>query len=178
FNCILKRLRILWINFVKKYNKIQLFFKKNKRKESIFNFGFFFLLLILTGAITFRITRKPFYYSYNYDNKIELIFYIYENISPDSRIGVQDFNYDENTYTKNDFYFLLFEYQLIFYKCGDFNNFSKIINFTSQNHLEYIIIFSNCLNNTIINMINNSNEFELLFQINNEKGEDYLYKIK
>ncbi|MGQ4876662.1 MAG: hypothetical protein ACP6IY_21555, partial [Promethearchaeia archaeon] len=54
FNYILKRLRILWSNFLNKYNKIQFFFKNSKRKESIFNFGFLFLLLILTGAIIYR----------------------------------------------------------------------------------------------------------------------------
>jgi len=156
---IINYLQELLRRFSKEKKKFLKFLNQHQLIHKIVNLPNFLILLILSSSfLVYIYAKNNFIYSYRYDDSIiECIFYVRENISPNTPIGVNYINISHSVYD------LIFDYNIHYYDPVEDWTLDLFSTFTAIYNLEYFIINLSSFNEQFINeFITNSTYVKIL----------------
>jgi len=155
---------------------IEIIKNKNKYKDkSISNLPYikpFFILLLVSstlGTYYFNFYQKDYPYFYRYlnfrDDQIESIFFIKENIDPNSNILVSDFS--DYKQFDNVLYRLLNNYNYFIWNFSVRNSYFITKNYSIHNNIEYILLDYATINSTeLVLFISDISNFTRIYENN------------
>ena len=137
----------LWRKVMASRIILRKFFDKHPAFNQTFNLSNIIIILVLSSSLFVYIhSRDNMNYPYRYDDSIiDCVFYVRENITPSSAIGV---NFINHTHTV---YHLLDGYDLYNYNEADNWTFGSFSNFITLYSLEFFIINLSAFNAQFIN---------------------------
>ena len=136
------------------------------------------IFLLYSSSFMYYIGRDSFYYSYHYNFLSENILFIHENIDIGANITVQDFVYDDNIYTRNIAYRLLYDYNLIYYNSSESLTFDNFYNFSVNHNVQYLLIKRDCFSyENFWEEFDNSSSFIKIYQPNIYVPNEKVYRL-
>ncbi len=168
-NLIVKKTKVLTTYFMKtniRYKNLIL----KKKISKIVKFENIIIATIIISSYTnyyniiWQSDYKFYYYHFN-DNQIESIFYMKENIPPNSKILVSNFTWyqDYNLIL----YLLIYDYQYILWDFGQENSYNKTINYLSQYNISYLLMDLQLIHSTQLNyFFLNTEQFTNIYENN------------
>lgn len=160
---------------IKKLNTLIEIIKNRNKKKSKSNLpylkSFFILLLVssILGTYYLNFYQKEYPYFYRYlnfrDDQIESIFFIKENIDPNSNLLVSDFS-DYRQYD-NVLYRLLNDYNYFLWNFSIKNSYFITKNYSIHNNIEYILLDYATINSTeLVLFISDISNFTKIYENN------------
>ncbi|MFX1311083.1 MAG: hypothetical protein ACFFHD_00510 [Promethearchaeota archaeon] len=140
FEQVLSKAEKLWGNTKLKFKKVKKWAEKNKFNKNILNLPLLLIILMLVLSLfAYDYSRIHTGTRYYYDDSlVKCCFYINENIEENTNIAVYDFN--ESSIHSSAIYYLLYRYDLIYYRFNGNVTLNDFWAFLQANTIEILII--------------------------------------
>jgi len=139
---------------VKTYHKIV----KTKISRDFLKVESLVIAFLLISSFDTFLKHKRILYKYNFSqDQIEMMFYIQENITTDSKILTSDLE------GLRVIYFLITEYEYFLWNF-EINSYNTTITYLNEVTIDYVLIDLTRINSTELNNFTNDNHFENLYE--------------
>ncbi len=176
FEQVLSKSEKLWYNTKLKFRKVKSWTEKNKFNKNVLNLPSLSIILMLVFSLfAYNYSRIHTVTNYYYDDSlVKCCFYINENIEENTDIAVYDLN--ESSIHSSAIYYLLYRYDLIYYRFNGNVTLNEFWAFLQANTIENLIINLSYYTQDFIDDFSSNSSFNTLVG-GLTNGEFSLYQI-
>ena len=136
------------------------------------------IISLISSSLFYYVKREDIKPNYYYLTLPELILYININVPKGSNIALNTLWNDDNSFSENRMYVLLYNYDIFYYSGKNSLTFSTFLNFCLENSIDYIVLKKSGLNELkFLQDFENSTNYVKIYQVVESNLHYGIYKF-